>query len=103
MKFGTVLSLTYTYTHTPTLYTFSHNIRLLQQQSSRKGTMAALKAKVDSAGSDNKRGGTANALVKSTAGALVEDDDDAKLAADLEFKMMAMNLAAKEQQEYCSK
>jgi hypothetical protein len=35
--------------------------------------------------------------------ALIDDDDDGKLAADLEFKMMAMNLAAKEQQEYCQR
>ena len=32
-----------------------------------------------------------------------DEEDDGKLAADLEFRIMAMNLAAKEQKEYCSK
>lgn len=66
--------------------------------------MAALKAKAEMANTDSKRGGTANSSAKPGTGAIVvEDDDDAKLAADLEFKTMAMNLAAKEQREYCSK
>lgn len=94
--------------------------KLLQQQSNRKHTLAAVKAKqmaeaINSSkggGGDasDKKPGTANVSQKAgatggggTVAGLIEDDDDGKLAADLEFKMMAMNLIAKEQQEYCQR
>ena len=65
--------------------------------------MAAMKAKADLASTtSNSKPGTAT-VKPGTAALAIEDDDDTKLAADLEFKMMAMNLAAKEQREYCSK
>ena len=98
----------FTFVH---IFIYFYYSRLLQQQSNRKHTLAAVKAKqMQEATISEKRVNTANASQKNatTSGGgavvgLIEDDDDGKLAADLEFKMMAMNLAAKEQQEYCQK
>jgi hypothetical protein len=39
----------------------------------------------------------------STPPTTTEEEDDAKLSADQEFRTLAMNLAAKEQREYCDK
>lgn len=95
--------------------------KLLQQQGTRKHSLAAVKVKAMAAatagvstknGDDGRAqtaGGNGGATAATpTAGASAggvgfEDDDDGKMAADMEFKMMAMNLAAKEQQEYCKK
>lgn len=65
---------------------------LLQQQSTRRKSLAlALQAAA-----------TQSQKVPGSAGA-GEDDDDAKLAADREYKMIAQGLAVKEQRDYCAK
>ncbi len=71
--------------------------RLLQQQAARKASLGALRLRPGTSGKEGVNGGH-------TGGApMMEEEDDGKLAADIEFRMMASALAAQEQQDYCNK